>query len=76
MTPEEIESELKYRIHKDTTHFKGELPESYAIAWRAYLAGLLEWDVIDITTYDILIELLPSVNDDPSVMILQGRDYD
>ena len=74
MTPQEIESELTYRIHNDTSHFKGDLPESYAIAWRAYLAALLEWDVIDIASYDGLVELIPIVDDDPSIMILQGRD--
>jgi len=71
---EDITAELKSRIEKDIAHFQGAMPERYAIAWRAYLAGLLEWNVLGIPTYDKLLDLLPEVDDDPSIEILQGRD--
>ena len=68
------ESELIDRIRGDIDHFGGTLPEQFAIAWRAYLAGLLEWGVLDIPAYDSLTKLLPNVPDDPAVAILRGRD--
>lgn len=74
MTPWEIALELKVRIQGEIDHFGGNLPERFAIAWRAYLAGLLEWNVIDTPEYDELITLVPSVDDDPAVAILRGRD--
>jgi hypothetical protein len=74
MNAQEIGSELEYRIHKDIEHFGGNLPERFAIAWRAYLAGLLEWGVVDIPTYDTLLSTIPSVADDPAVAILRGRE--
>lgn len=66
--------ELRQRIKKDIAHFQGQLPERFAIAWRAYLAALLEWDVVDIAAYDDLATLLPAVDDDPAAEILRGRD--
>jgi hypothetical protein len=70
----DIETELKDRIEDDFRYFKGKLPDIYSIAWRAYLAGLLEWNIIDISMYTSLIELLPSVHEDPSASILRGRE--
>ncbi|MCL4859211.1 MAG: hypothetical protein KJZ93_07380 [Caldilineaceae bacterium] len=74
MTIKAIESELKQRIQSDIDHFDGELPENFAIAWRAYLAGLLEWGLLDVMTYDNLVEKVPAVPDDPAIAILRGRD--
>jgi hypothetical protein len=74
MTNQEITSELRTRIQRDIDHFDGKLPERFAIAWRSYLAGLLEWGVLDVPEYDALTEILPSVPDDPAVAILRGRD--
>lgn len=74
MTTRETASELRGRIQSDIDHFDGKLPERFAIAWRAYLAGLLEWGVIDVPAYDGPSALLPSVPDDPAVAILRGRD--
>jgi hypothetical protein len=31
-----------------------------ALLWRGYLSGLLEWGVIEISTYDALLKLLPA----------------
>jgi hypothetical protein len=67
-------SELEQRIRVDIEHFGQRLPERNAIAWRAYLAALLEWDVIGIAHYDALLALLPSVEDDPARAILLGRE--
>ncbi|TLD39878.1 MAG: hypothetical protein JETT_3855 [Candidatus Jettenia ecosi] len=74
MTNQEITSELKNRIQSDIDHFNGKLPERFAIAWRSYLAGLLEWGILDVSKYDALTEILPSVLDDPAAAILRGRD--
>jgi hypothetical protein len=71
---QDIEAELRTRIGADLTHFNGRLPERNAIAWRAYLAGLLEWSVIDVPVFDRLTAILPDVVDDPSVQIMLGRE--
>ncbi|XXF79127.1 hypothetical protein P2318_05080 [Myxococcaceae bacterium GXIMD 01537] len=73
MDPEAIET-LRSRIQADLEHFEGNLPERYSIAWRAYLAALLEWQLLPVSSYDGLIDLLPAVEDDPVVEILRGRD--
>jgi hypothetical protein len=75
MTPiRNIEAELRERIQADRSHFGGTLPERYAIAWRAYLAGLMEWGVIEVSVFDRLTVFLPEVADDPSVQIMLGRE--
>jgi len=71
---QDIETELRNRIKADLSYFHGQLPERNAIAWRAYLAGLLEWSVIDVAVFDHLTALLPDVVDDPSVQIMLGRE--
>jgi len=70
----EIETELSNRIQADTDHFVGMLPEGFAIAWRSFLAGLLEWGVIDVATFDALLVQVPDIQDDPAVAILRGRE--
>jgi hypothetical protein len=67
-------AELGYRIQADIAHFEGELPENYTIAWRAYLAGLLEWDIISPQTHRYLLGLLPDTTDNTAESILAGRD--
>ena len=74
MNAKEIESELSNRIQADIDHFAGTLPERFAIAWRSYLAGLLEWGVIDVPTYDALLARVPAIQDDPAVAIMRGRE--
>lgn len=73
-TDDQRRKELESRIGSDIAFFHGELPEPYAVAWRGYLAALLEWSVIDIATYDALVELAPLSDDEPVVSILRGRD--
>jgi hypothetical protein len=70
----DIRAELAERIRADESHFGGMLPERFAIAWRGYLAGLLEWGVIDPPAYTELSALLPPVDDDPATAILRGRE--
>jgi hypothetical protein len=67
-------SSLKQRIELDRVSCGGRLPEVHAIAWRAYLAGLLEWGVIPIQDFDALTAALPLVDDDPASAILLGRE--
>jgi hypothetical protein len=74
MNAKEIETELSNRIQADTDQFAGMLPERFAIAWRSYLAGLLEWGVIDVATYNALLARVPGIQDDPAVAILRGRE--
>lgn len=70
----DIRTELAQRVQADEFHFGGTLPEPYAVAWRGYLAGLLEWGVIDPPTHTALVALIPPVDDDPAAAILRGRE--
>lgn len=74
MTRNDLAKELLYRLQADIDHFAGTLPERNGIAWRGYLAAMLEWDHISSTDYDSLLSRLPPVEDDPSIAILRGRD--
>ena len=67
MTSNDDPSWLRYTLEDDIEHFEGELPERYAIAWRAQLAGFLEAGEISSSLYDELVERVPAVPDDPSV---------
>ena len=73
-TTKNIAAELVHRINADVEHFGGALPERTAIAWRGYLAAVLEWNVITVEQYDSLLARVPPVNDDPAIAILSGRD--
>lgn len=78
MTKEkEIVEELASRIKADIKHFNGLLPERYSLAWRGYLAGLYEWNIIQFGYYRSLTDLLPKI-DEPSPIadIFAGRDDD
>jgi len=70
LSRDEIE-ELRFRIENDVRHFNGRLPERNAIAWRAYLCGLLEWAKIGRETFDQLLETLPPVSPDPAEFLLR-----
>jgi hypothetical protein len=70
----EMQDELKARIDADVRHLGGVLPERNAIAWRGYLAALLEWNLISVALHDDLLRLLPPIDDDPVVDILRGRE--
>jgi hypothetical protein len=62
------------RIQADIDHFGGVLPERTAISWRGYLAAMLEWNLIPVAQYDALLARIPSVDDDPAIAILMGRE--
>ena len=71
----DIEDELNYRIQADVRAFSGDLPERYSLAWRGYLAGLYEWNVINMASYIRLLALLPPVQDpNPITTIFTGRE--
>lgn len=72
LRPEEVD-ELRFRIENDIHHFNGQLPERNAIAWRAYLCGLLEWAKIERETFEQLLEFVPSVSQDPAEFLLRSR---
>jgi len=74
MSSQDIEAELKTRIRRDIAFYDGNLPERFSVAWRAYLAGILEWGIIEVSSYDELLKLLPDVEDNPAVAILKGRE--
>jgi hypothetical protein len=48
--------------------------ERTAVAWRGYLAAMLEWNLIPVAQYDQLLAKIPEVGDDAAVAILRGRD--
>lgn len=70
----DIGEEIAYRIQADAIHFGGVLTEKYAIAWRGYLAAMLEWNLISNLQYESLLAHIPPIEDDPAVAILRGRD--
>ncbi len=75
MQKNEIVTELNNRINRDIGHFMGNLPERYALAWHGYIAGLYEWNVIDLKAYGQLVDILPKTTQpDPIVEIFEGRD--
>lgn len=69
-----IRDEIEYRINNDILFFGGRLPEANAFAWGGYLAALLEWDLIDVGSYDQLWSLLPEIDYTPIQAILLGRE--
>ena len=72
-TIEQIEREIESRINTDIKHFKGSMPERYALAWNGYLAGLYEWGFIE--RYNYLVNLLPKIDKpDPILEIFEGRE--
>lgn len=64
MKADDLQDELQYRIEADQAHFGGTLPSRNALAWRAYLSGLLEWSIIDRQRFDRLAAMLPEVEED------------
>jgi len=70
----DVVAELSYRIQADIDHFGGRMPEMTAVAWRGYLAAMLEWNLIPVATYDELLARIPAVKDDPAIAILRGRE--
>lgn len=69
-----IPNGLEYRIQDDIDVYEGHLPRRLAIAWKAYLASLMEWEVIALTDYNKLLELLPALTDDPVPDILSSKE--
>lgn len=75
MQTQNIVQELINRINRDTKHFAGNLPERYALAWHGYIAGLYEWNLIDLQGYGRLVDILPKTSPpDPIVEIFEGRE--
>lgn len=69
-----IEIDAEYRIQADIDVYEGHLPERFAIAWKGYLAGLMEWQVIALREYNRLLGLLPAIADDPIPDILSSKE--
>lgn len=69
-------AELETRIQEDITFFNGEMPAKNALAWNGYLAGLLEWGVLEVAQYYKLQAQLPAAEDNIIQTILLGRDSD
>jgi hypothetical protein len=51
--------ELERRILRQI-EWRGKSTE-VSLLWRGYLSGLLEWGVVEVSTYDDLLKLLPPV---------------
>lgn len=54
------EIDLKDRITRQLS-WNSSAKENVALIWRGYLAGLLEWGLIEVSVFDRLIALLPQV---------------
>ena len=74
MSTKSIADELQIRISAELTFHNGRVPERTAIAWRGYLAAMLEWQLLTLADYDQLVQQLPDVRDDPVVDIMLGRE--
>jgi hypothetical protein len=70
----DIVAEMSHRIQVEIDYSGGTMPERTALAWRGYLAAMLEWNLIPVAQYDQLLAKIPEVRDDPAVGILRGRD--
>ena len=57
----EITENVSYRIQEQIDHFKGVLPERYAIAWDGYLAALWENGLLTFDDYRSMGRLLPKI---------------
>ena len=44
----DIVAEMSHRIQVDIDYFGGAMPERTAVAWRGYLAAMLEWNLIPV----------------------------
>jgi hypothetical protein len=71
----DISAEIELRIQNELKTFQGNLPERYALAWHGYLAGLMEWGVIELEHYKHLQILLPPIAaPNPIPTIFSGRE--
>jgi hypothetical protein len=65
-----IESMLEERIRETIARVQEQFLERYSIAWKAYLAGLRQWHIIQRSQYDHLLDLLsPIASPDPTATI-------
>ena len=64
--------ELRSRITRDMAITDTIARDRLAIAWSGYLAGLIEWGLLSVSDHFELCELIPPIDDDPSVKILLG----
>ena len=75
METKEIVKQMKIRVKNDLDYFHGKIPERFVVAWRAYLTGMAEWNVIDQGSYGEIVDMLPKVSEpDPIESILLGRE--
>ncbi len=74
MAPTQIAEELRFRLSAELKYHRGLPPERTVLAWRGYLAAMLEWQLIHQESYDQLLRQLPDIDDDPVVAILLGRE--
>ncbi len=61
------------RIREENYFFGGKMPQEYALAWKAYLAGILEWGPITVADYWYLRGFLPDIEGSIVEDILCGR---
>ncbi len=73
MAPTQIAEELRFRLSAELNYHQGLPPERTVLAWRGYLAAMLEWQLLPQESYDQLARQLPDIEDDPVIAILLGR---
>ncbi len=77
MNKTEIAEIITEKINDELKHFDNNIPERYALAWKGYLAGLLEWNIIEPFEYGRLNDMLPDIQTpNPILEIFEGRDGD
>lgn len=64
--------ELNYRLENEIKNRKSKFDNTVNAAWRGYLAAVLEWGIIKVDEFDKLNNLLPPLENDPSLKIFSG----
>lgn len=76
MHDQPTEQELRTRIEKSIRFHGGYLPPVSTAVWNGYLAALLEWNLISVSTHAKLVDLLPQLDSNPIKEILVGWHHD
>ena len=73
MDTKERGKEMAERIQRELNFYNGELPEDVKLVWQGYVSALLEWSLIEVSTYDKLLEMLSFIPRGPVYSIMVGE---
>jgi hypothetical protein len=67
-------AELESRVRQSAAAHGGSIPRDVALVWDGYFAALLEWGLISVDEHARLVDLLPSVPNNPVLGVFLGWD--